>query len=67
MQWTQLISLSSDGIEWIALSLATMACGLVALALLYTRQHRQPATVDVDRQYIADDEVSWTELLRILD
>ena len=67
MQLLNLLSVSVDTIEWIALSLATSACGLVALALIYTRQYRQQSTVNVEQHYIADDEISWTELMRILD
>ena len=67
MQLLNVFSISGDSIQWVALTLATAACTLVALALVYTRQYRQQQTVDVDRHYIADDEVSWTELLRILD
>ena len=67
MFFLNLFSVSMDTVQWIALTLATSACGLVALALVYTRQYRQHSTVDVDRHYIADDEISWTELMRILD
>lgn len=67
MDFMTLFSVSIDSVQWVALSLATAACGLVALGLLHTRQYRQHSTVDVERHYIADDEISWTELLRILD
>ena len=67
MDFMNLFSVSIDSVQWVALSLATAACGLVALGLLYTRQYQQHSTVDVERHYIADDEISWTELLRILD
>lgn len=67
MQLLNLVSVSMDTVQWVALSLATSACGLVALALVYTRQYRQQSTVDVEQHYIADDEISWTELMRILD
>lgn len=67
MQLLNWFSFSTDSVQWVALTLSTGACGLVALALLYTRQYRQPITVDVERQYIADDEITWTELMRILD
>ena len=67
MEFINALSFSSDSVQWVALTLATGACGLVALALVYTRQYRQPNTVDVERQYIADDEITWTELMRILD
>ena len=67
MQLLNIFSNSGDSIQWVALTLAAAACSLVAAALVYTRQYRQQQTVDVDKHYIADDEVSWTELLRILD
>ena len=67
MELLNALSFSTDSVQWVALTLASGACGLVALALVYTRQYRQPNTVDVERQYIADDEITWTELMRILD
>ena len=67
MELLSVFSWSTDSVQWVALTLATGACGLVALALVYTRQYRQPVAVDVERQYIADDEITWTELMRILD
>ena len=54
----------------LALGLGTVACAFVILGVWMTRQYfqqQQVTDVDVDRDYIADDQVSWTELLRILD
>ena len=64
---------AADGIlnvQSLALGLGVLACSMVGLGVLMTRQYfqqQQQADVDVDRDYIADDQVSWTELLRILD
>ena len=64
---------AADGIlnvQSLALGLGVLACSMVGLGVLMTRQYfqqQQQGDVDVDRDYIADDQVSWTELLRILD
>ena len=64
---------AADGIlnvQSLALGLGVLACSMVGLGVLMTRQYfqqQQQADVDVDRDYIADDQVSWPELLRILD
>ena len=61
---------SDVSVHSLALGLGTMACAFVILGVWMTRQYlqqKQVIDVDVDRDYIADDQVSWTELLRILD
>ena len=66
-EWLSLAADSGEyGLQWLVLGLVIMVCASVTLALLMTRQHRQHVIADVDRDYIADDEVTWTELLRIL-
>ena len=60
----------SVNIHMLALTLGTVACGFVILGVWMTRRYFQQKTatdVDVERDYIANDQVSWTELLRILD
>ena len=54
-------------VHWIAGFTAISATMLVVFRLWIERRRTRPLPVDVDTQYIADDEVTWTELLRTLD
>ena len=54
-------------VHWIAGFTAISATILVVFSLWIERRRTRPIPVDVDTQYIADDEVTWTELLRTLD
>ena len=54
-------------VHWIAGFTAVSATTLVVFSLWIERRRTRPLPVDVDTQYIADDEVTWTELLRTLD
>ena len=65
-----MVGMDQVDIHAIALMLGVVACAFVILGVWMTRQYfqqRQTGEVDVERDYIANDQVSWTELLRILD
>ena len=62
-EWIALAASSGDyGLQWLVLGITIVVCALVMLGILMTRQHQQRINVDVDRDYIANDEMSWTEL-----
>ena len=66
-EWFNLAAGSGEyGLQWLVLGLVIIVCALVTLAVLITRQQKEQVTADVDKDYIANDEVSWTELMRIL-
>ena len=70
MNILSVLSLSGElNLNVLALGLGVAACTFVILGVWMTRQYLQKTTIDVDveRDYIADDQVSWTELMRILD
>lgn len=70
MNILSVLSLSGElNLNVLALGLGATACAFVILGVWMTRQYLQKTVIDVDveRDYIADDQVSWTELMRILD
>ena len=54
-------------VHWMAFSVAFIATGLVALSLWIERQNSVAQLVNVEDHYIADDEVSWTDLMKTLE
>ena len=54
-------------IHWVALAVVLLATGLVSLSLWIDRQRPRSLKVSVDESYIADDEVSWTDLMKTLE
>ena len=54
-------------VHWIAGFTAISATLLVVFSLWVERRRTRPLSIDIDAHYIADDEVTWTELLRTLD
>ncbi len=70
MGLTDWIALAADsgeyGLEWLVLGISIVVCALVMLGILMTKQYRQREKIDVEKHYIANDELSWTELMRVL-
>ena len=65
--WITLAAGSGEYVlEWLVLGISIVVCALVMLGLLMTKQYRQRDQIDVEKHYIANAEMSWTELMRVL-